>query len=88
MAGEVAVIDVSEFTVKLVAATSPKNTPVAPVKLLPVTTTDVPPARLPEFGLTPVTEGAEAALNVYRSPETGADVPPGPVTRMSQVPPG
>jgi hypothetical protein len=87
LAGDVAVIDVSEFTVKL-AGTSPKKTPVAPVKLLPVIITDVPPARLPELGLTPVTEGAEAALKVYRSPETGAEVPPGAVTRMSQVPPG
>jgi hypothetical protein len=64
LAGDVAVIEVSELTVKLVAATSPKKTPVAPVNPVPVTMTDVPPARVPEFGLTPVTVGAEAAVNV------------------------
>jgi hypothetical protein len=58
------VIEVSELTVKPDAATSPKNTPVAPVKPLPVIITDVPPAALPELGLTPVTEGADAVLNV------------------------
>jgi len=61
LAGEVAVIDVSELTAKLVTGTSLKKTPVAPVKPVPVMMTDVPPARLPEFGLTPVTVGAEAA---------------------------
>ena len=45
--GEVAVIEVAELTVKLLAATPPKDTPVAPVKLVPVMLTLVPPAVVP-----------------------------------------
>ena len=55
--GEVAVIEVAEFTVKLAAGIDPKVTAVAPVKLVPVRATDVPPADDPELGLTPVTVG-------------------------------
>jgi hypothetical protein len=56
-AGEVAVIDVSEFTTN-VAEVEPKSTAVAPVKPVPVIVTDVPPAVDPERGLIPVTVGA------------------------------
>ena len=43
-AGSTAVMDVAEFTVKLVAAVVPNFTAVAPVKLVPVMVTDVCPA--------------------------------------------
>ena len=56
-AGEVAVIEVAELTVYVVAALPPKVTEVTPVKLVPVMTTLVPPAPGPLFGLTPVTVG-------------------------------
>ena len=42
-AGAVAVIEVAEWTVTPVAAVVPKVTPVAPVKLVPVMVTEVPP---------------------------------------------
>ena len=61
-AGEVAVIDVSLATVRLVAAVVPKSTAVAPVNPVPVTVTDVPPAVDPEVGLTPVTVGPEGGV--------------------------
>ena len=59
-AGLVAVICVSESTVKLVAATAPKSTAVAAVKPEPVIVTDVPPANGPAVGLTAVTTGSAA----------------------------
>jgi hypothetical protein len=46
-AGEVTVIDVLEFTTRLDPAVAPKFTAVAPVKPLPVTVTEVPPAAGP-----------------------------------------
>ena len=46
-AGVVAVKDVSDTTVILVAAVPPKLTAVAPVKLLPVNVTAVPPTVTP-----------------------------------------
>ena len=49
-AGLVAVIWVSELTVKLLAATVPKSTAVAPVKPVPVIVTVVPPAAGPPWG--------------------------------------
>jgi hypothetical protein len=52
--GEIAVIDVSEFTVKDVAGVEPNFTPVAPVNPAPRRFTVVPPIRGPEFGATPV----------------------------------
>ena len=61
-AGATAVIFVFETTVKLAAATLPKVTPVAPVKLVPVMVTEVPPAVLPEVGLSAVTVGTAAAV--------------------------
>jgi hypothetical protein len=56
-AGEVALIDVAELTVKLVAFVAPNLTAVAPVKLAPVTVTDVPPASGPPVGEIDVTVG-------------------------------
>jgi hypothetical protein len=59
-AGDVAVIWLSERTVKLLAAVPPKETALAPVKLLPVMVTTVPPAVVPDVGEMPVTAGAGA----------------------------
>jgi hypothetical protein len=60
-AGAVAVSEESLVTLKVVAGLDPKSTPVAPVKPVPVTTTDVPPVLGPDRGLTPVTTGVAAA---------------------------
>lgn len=59
-AGETAVILVAEFSVKLVAGIVPKFTEVTPVKLVPMTVTEVPPAAGPVAGPIPVTVGAAA----------------------------
>ena len=56
-AGVVAVIVVAFPTETPVAAAPPKVTLVAPVKVVPVMVTLVPPAVGPEFGLTEVTVG-------------------------------
>ena len=56
-AGEVAVIDVAELTVKPVAGVAPNATAVAPVKPVPVMVTDVPPASGPAVGDIEVTVG-------------------------------
>ena len=56
-AGEVAVIDVAELTVKPVAGVAPKLTAVAPVKPVPVMVTEVPPAVGPVVGVVEVTVG-------------------------------
>ena len=53
---------VSLTTMKSVAATVPKSTSVAPVKLLPVTVTAVPPAWEPVVGLRPATVGGERSV--------------------------
>jgi hypothetical protein len=58
-AGETAVISVEDTTVKLVAATAPKATLVAPVNPVPVMVTVVPPAVVPEVGEMEVTAGGE-----------------------------
>src|SRR5262249_45706229 len=79
-------ISVSEITVKAVAALVPKVTALAPVNLLPVMYTTVPPAVLPEVGLIAVTEGAVAAEYVYWSAAPVADVPLGVVTVISTTP--
>ena len=60
-AGAVAVIEVALSTVTRWRRSAPKFTAVAPVKLVPVMVTVVPPAVGPEVGLTPVTVGAAAA---------------------------
>ena len=61
-AGEVAVICVAELTVNEAALFAPNFTAVAPVKLVPVITTDVPPPARPLLGETPVTEGGSKAV--------------------------
>ena len=63
-AGLVAVIWVSLSTVKLLAAVAPKETPVAPVKPVPVMTTVVPPALDPLDGLILVTVGVERSPTI------------------------
>ena len=83
-AGEVAMIDVALLTVNEVAAVPPNRTAVAPVKLLPVMVTGVPPAAGPLFGEIDVTVGA--ARKVNWSAELAALVPPKFVTVTSTVP--
>ena len=58
-AGETAVMSVEETTLKLVAATAPKSTEVAPVKPVPVMVTVVPPAGGPEVGEMAVMAGTD-----------------------------
>ena len=52
--------DVALLTTTPVPGLAPKSTAVAPVKPVPVTVTEVPPAWGPLFGLTAVTVGAAA----------------------------
>jgi hypothetical protein len=59
--GLTAVIWVAFLTVPPVAAVDPKWTALAPVKLVPVTVTDVPPPVVPEVGLILVTVGTATA---------------------------
>jgi len=56
-AGVIAVIEVALTTAKAAAAVPPNATDVAPVKLVPVIVTVVPPAVVPEVGLMLVTVG-------------------------------
>ena len=58
--GAVTVRLVSLITLTEVPAVAPKSTAVAPVKPVPLTVTEVPPAAGPLVGLTPVTVGAGA----------------------------
>jgi hypothetical protein len=60
--GAVALIEMAEVTVKAVAGTVPNETPLAPVKFVPVIVTTVPPAVLPEVGVIAVTVGADATV--------------------------
>lgn len=83
--GDAAVMDVGEFTVKLVASIDPKATAVAPVNPVPVMATDVPPAIGPEAGESPVTTGGEPT-KVNLSPALTVDDPYGPTTCTSTVP--
>src|SRR5579863_33707 len=78
-AGEVAVMDPALLTVKLVAATLPNFTALAPVKLVPVMVTMVPPAVEPEAGLRPVTVGGGggAPVEALRSMPRAEEVPAG-----------
>ena len=57
-AGAVAVIEVAELSVNMVAAKVPNLTEVTPTKLAPVIATTVPPATGPDVGLSPVMVGA------------------------------
>ena len=70
-AGEVAVIEVSELTVKLAAAVEPKATEVAPLNSDPVTVTVVPPLTGPEVGATELIVGTGGG-------DGGAGRPSGP----------
>ena len=63
-AGATAESEVAEVTLKEVAGTEPNLTAVAPVKLVPVTVTGVPPFVGPEVGLSEVTLGATGAVVV------------------------
>jgi hypothetical protein len=58
LVGATTINDVFDTTVKKYVGTVPKVTTVAPLKLVPVTLTTVPPAVEPVFGLTAVTVGA------------------------------
>jgi hypothetical protein len=58
--GAIAVIEVLELTVNE-AGMEPNRTELAPVKLVPLMVTDVPPPVLPEVVLKLLTAGAEAA---------------------------
>jgi hypothetical protein len=60
-AGVVSAMALSDRTVKS-ASTPPTVTSLAPRKWLPLMTTTLPPAALPEEGLTALTAGALAAL--------------------------
>ncbi len=57
-AGLCTVIWLAETTTTLVPAVDPKSTAVAPVKLVPVRVTEVPPVEGPLVGVTAVTVGA------------------------------
>ena len=83
-AGEVAVICVGELTVKPAAALAPNATAVAPLKLVPVIVTDVPPAVGPAVGEIELTVGGPTKVN-WSAAEV-ADVPPAVVTLTSTVP--
>ncbi|PIT03973.1 hypothetical protein TSA1_26775 [Bradyrhizobium nitroreducens] len=56
-AGDVAVIEVAELTVKPVAAVAPNVTALAPERFVPVMTTVVPPVCGPAVGAIDVTVG-------------------------------
>ncbi len=60
-AGDLAVIDVDELTLKLVASVEPNLTAVAPVRFLPVIFTFVSPAADPLFGISFVIVGTGAS---------------------------
>jgi hypothetical protein len=85
-AGATATSEPSGLTVKLVAAALPKDTAEAPAKFVPLISTAVPPAVGPAFGLTAVTVGAPAAVEVKWSALPVLEVPPKVVTVTSTVP--
>jgi len=85
VAGDVAVIDVAEFTTTPVAKFVAPNLTVEPVtKFVPVIVTDVAPVVGPVLGLTDVTVEI-TVLYVKTSPGTIGDVPPLVVTRTSRA---
>ena len=65
-AGDVAVIFVDELTVNLAALVEPNLTAVAPVRLVPVIVTEVPPVVGPSLGVTLVTVGPVGAASRCR----------------------
>jgi hypothetical protein len=84
-AGDTAVIWPALLTVKLAAGVAPNETPVAPVKVVPAMTTEVPPPAGPLFGLTPVTAGG-GVTKVNTSADPAGLVPPRLVTVTWTVP--
>ncbi len=92
--GATAVIVVGETTVKDVAGTVPKLTPVTCVKFVPVMVTTVPPVVEPPAAVEPIevprllmVGGAAGARNVNRSAAVTALVPLRVWTTMSAVTP-
>jgi hypothetical protein len=83
-AGAVAVSDVAELTVVVVAETSPKSTVAPETKPVPVIVTEVPPVVGPALGLTAVTAGTGSKVNL--SALLVAEVPALVVAVMSTVP--
>jgi hypothetical protein len=71
------VICMSLINVMLVAGDEPKETPVTPVKPLPVMTTVVPPVLGPLVGLMPVTSGTGKAVRPGVGVAVGKAVRPG-----------
>jgi len=84
-AGATAMITPEPLTVNEAAATPPKVTAVAPVKLLPKIITVVPPADEPMLVPRLLTAGV-GVWNVNWSDDDAADVPPGVVTCTSTCP--
>jgi hypothetical protein len=79
-AGDTAVKVVDEVTLNDTAAIDPNLTAVAPLKPLPVTVTEVPPAIEPVFGLTFVTVGGAGGVTPVPatiSTATPPDIPLG-----------
>jgi hypothetical protein len=83
--GDVAVIEVLELTVKLVASVEPNLTVLAPLKLVPVIVTMVPPASGPLLGLTPVTVGAGVGTAKTHAAPTFVLSPGPPITAVVAV---
>ena len=79
-AGVIAVMEVSETTTTLVAATPPKVTLVAPVKCAPEIVTVVPPRVVPDVGLNDAIVGAGIS---YVNALTAVALPNGVVTDTS-----
>src|SRR2546423_253552 len=93
-AGATAAIDVAIVTMKLLASADPNLTDVAPVKLVPVIVTRVPPASAPLAGLTLTTDGGdETAAKLCLAPAETAETPLRPLTgtgtgtSLASVPP-
>ena len=81
-AGAVTVREVAVFLVSPVAALVPNFAERAPLRLVPVITTDVPPTVGPELGVRPVTVGrggggGGVALEALSSTPTVEEVPAG-----------
>src|SRR5436305_804436 len=73
-AGAVAVIWVALLTATLFAEFGPKATVAPLAKLVPVIVTLVPPASVPDDGLTPVTVGAGGGVQVLDASEVASVV--------------
>jgi hypothetical protein len=92
-AGEIAVIDVSELTMKLVAGTVPKLTAVAPRKFDPTTVMGAPPAVLPPLVPRPLTSQVNVCAAVHELADAStvtlygpaADAPTATVPVMAPV---